>query len=124
MMPHIYTRNSEKALRQSLRAEMPNAESVLWSKLRKRQLLGYEFRRQYSVGTFVVDFYCTELRLAIEVDGDSHYQNGAHSRDREREAFIKSLGIDFLRFRNIEVFEQLNEVLEAKKAEGRTKTPL
>ena len=112
-MPHIYTCNSEKALRQSLRAEMPSAESVLWSKLRRRQLLGYKFRRQYSVGTYVVDFYRAELRLAIEVDGDSHYQSGALERDKEREAFIKSFGIDLLRFRNVEVFEQLNEVLDA-----------
>ena len=112
-MAHVYTRASEKALRQSLRAEMPCAESVLWSKLRRRQLLGYKFRRQYSVRTYVVDFYCAELRLAIEVDGDSHFHAGAQSRDREREAFIQSFGIDFLRFRNIEVFEQLSDVLDA-----------
>ena len=111
-MPHIYTRNSEKALRRSLRSEMPSAESVLWSKLRRRQL-GYKFRRQYSVGPYVVDFYCPEFRLAIEVDGDSHFQNGAQARDNDREAFIKSFGIDVLRFRNVEVFEQLNDVLEA-----------
>jgi very-short-patch-repair endonuclease len=112
-VPHIYTRNSEKRLRQSLRAEMPSAESVLWSKLRRRQMLGYRFRRQYSVGTYVVDFYCAELRLAIEVDGDSHYQGGAPARDQDREEFIKSFGIDFLRFRNVEVFEQLSDVLDA-----------
>ena len=112
-MPQNYTRNSEKALRRSLRAEIPNAEPVLWSKLRRRQMLGYKFRRQYSVGTYVVDFYCAELRLAIEVDGDSHFQAGVQPRDREREAFIKSFGIDFLRFRNVEVFEQLSEVLDA-----------
>jgi len=112
-VPHIYTRNTEKELRQSLRAEMPSAESVLWSKLRRRQLLGCKFRRQYSVGTYVVDFYCAELRLAIELDGDSHYESGAQARDKERERFIKSFGIDFLRFRNVEVFEQLNEVLDS-----------
>jgi very-short-patch-repair endonuclease len=112
-VPHIYTRNSEKELRQSLRAEMPSAASVLWSKLRRRQLLGYKFRRQYSVGAYVVDFYCAELRLAIEVDGDSHFENGSQVRDKDREAFIKSFGIDFLRFRNVEVFEQLNDVLDA-----------
>ena len=124
-MPHIYTRNSEKRLRRSLRAEMPSAESVLWSKLRRRQLLGYKFCRQYSVGTYVVDFYCAELRLAIELDGDSHFQTGAQSRDREREAFIKSFGIDFLRFRNVEVFEQMNDVLDAiaRKALEHPKPP-
>jgi very-short-patch-repair endonuclease len=92
---------------------MPSAESVLWSKLRRRQLLGYKFRRQYSVGTYVVDFYCAELRLAIEVDGDSHYKDGTLARDQAREAFIRSFGIDFLRFRNVEVFEQLSDVLDA-----------
>jgi len=76
-------------------------------------LLGYKFRRQYSVGAYVVDFYCAELRLAIELDGDSHFQTGAQVRDKEREAFIKSFGIDFLRFRNVEVFEQLKYVLDA-----------
>lgn len=111
-MPHIYTRTSEKALRQSLRAEMPSAESVLWSKLRRRQLLGYKFRRQYSVA-YVVDFYCAELRLAIELGGDTHFQGRAQARDKERERFIKSFGIDFLRFRNVEVFEQLNDVLDS-----------
>jgi very-short-patch-repair endonuclease len=110
---HVYTRNSEKALRRSLRGEIPSAESVLWSKLRRRQLLGYKFRRQYSVGPYVVDFYCAEARLAIEVDGDSHFQLGAQTRDQDRERLIKSFGIDFLRFRSIEVFEQLTEVLEA-----------
>jgi very-short-patch-repair endonuclease len=92
---------------------MPSAESLLWSKLRRRQLLGYKFRRQYSVGTYVVDFYCAELRLAIEVDGDSHFQGGAQAKDKGRESFIKSFGIDFLRFRNVEVFEQLDDVLNA-----------
>jgi very-short-patch-repair endonuclease len=92
---------------------MPDAETVLWSKLRRRQMMGYKFRRQYSVGAYVVDFYCVELRLAIEVDGDSHFRFGARSRDERRQEFIKSFGIDFLRFRNVEVFEQLNDVLEA-----------
>src|SRR5215510_10744821 len=113
LLTHLYTRTSEKQVRRSLRSEMPSAESLLWSKLRRRQLLGYKFRRQYSVGAYVIDFYCTELRLAIEVDGDSHFQNGSQARDKDREAFIKSFDIDFLRFRNVEVFEQLDDVLNA-----------
>ncbi len=55
---------------------MPEAEVILWSKLQSRQVDGLKFRRQYSVGRFVVDFYCSELKLAIEVDGDSHFQGG------------------------------------------------
>jgi very-short-patch-repair endonuclease len=112
-MARVYNRISEKKTRQRLRREMPSAEEVLWAKLRRRQLLGYKFRRQYSVGTHVVDFYCPTARLAIEVDGDSHFQKGSAARDRARQTVIESFGIRFLRFRNVEVFEQLDAVLGA-----------
>jgi very-short-patch-repair endonuclease len=56
---------------------MPLAEIILWSRSKGRQLGGYKFRRQYSVEYFMIDFYCPELKLAIEVDGDSHYTEGA-----------------------------------------------
>jgi very-short-patch-repair endonuclease len=90
---------------------MPRAEEILWSKL--RQMLGYKFRRQYSIEAFVVDFYCPTLRLAIEVDGDSHFRTGSHAQDGTRQATIESFGIHFLRFRNVEVFEHLKVVLAA-----------
>jgi very-short-patch-repair endonuclease len=70
-----------------------------------------KFRRQYSVGAFVIDFYCPELKLAIEVDGDSHFQQGAEKRDADRETFIKQYGIKFLRFTNSDVRENLYGVL-------------
>jgi very-short-patch-repair endonuclease len=63
---------------------MPPAEVILWQRLRNRQVEGYKFRRQYSIGRFVVDFYCPEKRLAIEVDGESHFVEEADLRDRER----------------------------------------
>lgn len=90
---------------------MPEAEVILWSKLQRRQVDGLKFRRQYSVGKFIVDFYCTELKLVIEVDGDSHFQLGAEKRDAEREVFIKQYGIKFLRFTNSDVKENLYGVL-------------
>jgi len=76
-------------------------------------MLGYKFRRQFSVQTYVVDFYCAPARLAIEIDGDSHFQKGSPARDDARQAAIESFGIDFLRFRNVEVFEHLEVVLGA-----------
>ncbi|PYV89114.1 MAG: hypothetical protein DMG05_14295 [Acidobacteria bacterium] len=106
-MARIYNRTTEKPRRQLLRREMPRAEKILWSKLRGRQMLGYKFRRQFSVQTYVVDFYCAPARLAIEIDGDSHFQKGSPARDDARQAAIESFGIDFLRFRNVEVFEHL-----------------
>ena len=112
-MVRVYNRTSEKARRQLLRRETPGAEEILWSKLRRRQMLGYKFRRQYSVENFVVDFYCPRARLRIEIDGDSHFQMGSMARDQSRQTAIESFGIEFLRFRNVEVIEHLEVVLAA-----------
>ena len=100
-------------MRQALRQSLPPAELILWSKLRSRQICDQKFRRQFSVGLYVVDFYCPDLKLAIEVDGDSHFQAGEQRRDRKRQAYIESIGIRFLRSRNNEVRETLRGVLEA-----------
>ena len=90
---------------------MPLAEVILWSRLKSRQLQGYKFRRQYSLKHFVIDFYSTELRLAIEVDGDSHYVQDAPLADIERQNQIKVFDIQFLRFTNQDIYENLEGVL-------------
>jgi very-short-patch-repair endonuclease len=90
---------------------MPKAEIVLWSRLKSNALDGYKFRRQYSVGKFVIDFYCPRLKLAIEVDGDSHFSDESEPYDKARRDFIESFGISFLRFTNNEIYENLGEVL-------------
>jgi very-short-patch-repair endonuclease len=91
---------------------MIKAEAIVWQKLRCKQLENCKFRNQYSVDRFVLDFYSPELKLAIEIDGDSHFQEGAAQYDEERQIFIESTGIIFLRFTNNEVYENLNGVLE------------
>ena len=90
---------------------MPPAEVILWSKLRSKGLNGCKFRRQYSIGSYIVDFYCPQIKLVIEVDGDSHFVDGADSYDRNRQAIIESLGISFLRFTNRDVYERLEGVI-------------
>ncbi len=90
---------------------MPPAEIILWSMLKGRQLEGYKFRRQYSVEHFVIDFYCPELKLAVEVDGDSHYTEDANLSDIQRQIQIKAFSIEFLRFTNREIYENLEGVL-------------
>ena len=90
---------------------MPKAEIILWSKLRRKQLQDERFRRQYSIGSYVVDFYCPSLKLAIEVDGDSHTDASMY-HDQERQEFIESYGIRFLRFTNDDVCENLEWVLD------------
>jgi very-short-patch-repair endonuclease len=111
-MPRIFNKSSETSKRRTLRASAPNAELVVWSHLRKKGVQGYRFRRQYSIGPYVVDFYCPALKLAVEIDGASHFREGAQAEDRRRQSFIESLGIRFLRFTNDEVFNNLEQVLE------------
>lgn len=122
-MTEYFNRRDEKALRRRLRNDMPPAELLLWSKLRSKQLLGRRFRRQSSVGPYCRDFYCPEIRLANELDGDSHFTNVAKQRDHARQEWIESFGIRFVRFTNADVYENLDGVLEviAKAIEN---TPL
>ena len=81
-MNEYFNQDSEKEKRQRLRNTMPDAEVILWSRLKGRQILGCKFRRQHSVGPFVMDFYSPEIRLAIELDGDSHYREGRGNTTR------------------------------------------
>ena len=91
---------------------MTKAEALIWQKLRCKQIENCKFRNQYSVEQFVLDFYSPEIKLAIEIDGESHFQEGAAHYDNERQIFIESAGIKFLRFTNNQVYENLNGVLE------------
>ncbi len=111
-MTRIYNRSTEKDLRRKLRREMPRAEVLLWTRLRNRQLLGLKFRRQYSVESYSIDFYCAELKLAIELDGDSHGTPEAIEYDKIRQTLIEQYGIQFLRFWNVEVYQNLEGVLD------------
>jgi len=103
----LFNKTSVKSKRQRLRNEPSQAEQFLWVELRNRRLGGWKFRRQYGVGPYVLDFYCPGAHLAIEVDGDSHFRVGVQSYDRQRQAFIESLGIRGVRMTNAEVTEDL-----------------
>ena len=99
---------------------MPKPEVLLWSRLKGKQVLGLRFRRQYSVGPYSLDFYCPAVRLAVEIDGDSHWIGGAVEYDRSRQDFVESFGIRFLRFPNSEIYEDLDgavQVVEGKAKE-------
>jgi very-short-patch-repair endonuclease len=100
-------------MRQRLRRNMPKAETLLWARLRGRKVLGYKFRRQFSVGPYSIDFYCPELKLAIEVDGESHLTEQAIASDQERQDYIEAFEIRFLRFTNAQVYKSQNDVVES-----------
>jgi very-short-patch-repair endonuclease len=98
-----------------LRQEATVAEQILWEALRGRRCNGLKFRRQHAVGTFILDFWCPEHRLAVEVDGTIHELPEVTERDRDRQAWIQCHGILVLRVKNDEVESCLESVLERIK---------
>jgi adenine-specific DNA-methyltransferase len=95
-----------------LRRTATDAEALLWSVLRARQLAGFKFRRQHQLGPFILDFFCAEQSLAIELDGDQHALPENVVRDAARSRFLVERGLTVLRFGNREVLGQLEAVLE------------
>ena len=89
---------------------MTESEELVWERIRKKQLQGMRFRRQVSIGGYVVDFYCPRLRLAIEIDGSSHDRLENREYDALREETLTELGVHVLRFRNEQVVGELDLV--------------
>lgn len=111
-MTRVFNKTADKDKRRELRNHMTPAEERLWLMLRGKQFLDTKWRRQYSVGPYVVDFYCAAAKLAIELDGDSHFGGGAEQRDAKRQAYLESFGIRVIRFVNQDVYQNLPRVLE------------
>ncbi len=112
-MTRHFNKTEQKGKRKLLRKNMPSAEIILWSRLKSRQMLGYKFRRQYSVDHYILDFYCPELKLAVEIDGESHFNaHGRKENDLKRQRFIESFGIQFVRYTNNEIVENIAGVLQ------------
>ncbi len=109
---HIHNRNHLKKLRRELRANLTLSEARLWKALQKSRLEGRKFRRQHSIGEFIVDFYCPKERLVIEIDGDHHFTASGEIADTERDQYLKNLNIRVLRFSNEIVYRQFDVVTE------------
>ncbi|HEY9667053.1 MAG TPA: DUF559 domain-containing protein [Coleofasciculaceae cyanobacterium] len=92
-MTKLFNKTSEKLKRRQLRTNMTKAEVIVWQELRCKQLENCKFCNQYSVDQFVLDFYSPEIKLAIGIDGESHFQEEAIQYDEERQIFIESAGI-------------------------------
>ena len=101
-----------KARRRELRNNPTAAETVLWRHLQGRQVLGKKFRRQYSVGRYIVDFFCVECDIAVELDGAPHFRELKTDYEGERTALLEELGIELVRFENRMVHENIEAVLE------------
>ena len=103
--------------RRELRSQLTPEESYLWAHLQHRKLAGRKFRRQHSVGPYILDFYCPAEKLAVELDGSSHDHEAAQGHDEQRTRFLTRLGIRTLRFQNQEVRKNLEGVLMAIERE-------
>lgn len=96
-----------------LRQQQTSAEEALWELLRDRQLADLKFRRQHQIGDYIVDFFCAEHRLVVELDGAPHETSKRPKHDEKRDKYLKSLGHIVLRFENKEVFEDTTNLLQA-----------
>jgi very-short-patch-repair endonuclease len=112
-----------KEIRRHLRHSLTPAEATLWKALQGSKLAGKKFRRQHSIGKYVVDFYCPECKLAVELDGEKHFNSMASEYDLRRTEFLSRYSIRVLRFENRAVFEHPDGVLEAIRKHLTMTTP-
>lgn len=101
--------------RKALRKYGTPAEATLWKHLKNRQLAGRKFRRQFSIDNHILDFYCVEEMVNVELDGAGHYTTGGQMSDFDRDAYLESLGVKVLRFENKLIFDAIDSVLEEIK---------
>jgi very-short-patch-repair endonuclease len=103
--PHL------KKLARTLRNHSTLSEVLLWNQLKNKKMLGYDFHRQKPIDEFIIDFFSPELMLAIEIDGDSHWQK--YDTDKNRQGRLEALGIGFLRFHDSMIKHDMLNVLRS-----------
>jgi very-short-patch-repair endonuclease len=110
LMRSIHNLENRKTIRRKLRKSATLHEIILWSRIRRNQL-GYKFRRQHSIGKYIVDFYCPEKKLIIELDGGQHAEK-QKDYDKQRDEYLKNLGFIIFRFWDSDINSNLEGVLQ------------
>ena len=100
-----------KQRRRRLRRNQTDSERALWAKVRNKQFFGIKFFRQYGIGPYIIDFYCPTVKLAVELDGGHHSQSDNREYDAARSEYLKTQGIDVMRFWDNEVLLDIQSVL-------------
>jgi len=120
-MTKHYNKTELQERRRQLRNKMTFCEQIVWKHLRKKQL-EVRFLRQYSIDNYIIDFYCPELKLAVEIDGSIHDENEQMEYDKNRQEYLENFGVEFIRIKNEEllgngkmVFEKIEIAIERKK---------
>ena len=122
---NLFNRKGLKSFRSFLRNKATSAEAALWDILKSKQLDGRKFRRQYSIGSYIVDFCCPSEKLIIELDGDPHGEYHKIQKDENRDKYLESLGFTVLRFENRFVFQEPEYLKgEIRKIFNKIKEPI
>jgi len=111
-MSKIHNLKRLEKFRKKLRKSLTPAEAVLWNAIKNKQLEGRKFRRQHSIGNYIVDFYCPSEKLVIELDGAGHFTYEGSQKDEKRDNYLNSLGIKVIRFENRDLKNNLDAVLK------------
>ena len=106
----LKTKVEMRERRRELRNNATPEEKLLWEYLRKEKL-GVKFRRQHSIGFYVVDFYCPKMKLVVELDGKYHEEENNVEYDKIRTEFFNKFGIKVIRFKNVDVNNNIEDVL-------------
>ncbi len=108
----LHNRKYLETFRKELRNKGASAEAFLWKYLSKSQREGRKFRRQHSIGNYIVDFYCPKEKLIVELDGEIHHKPEVQGKDQKRTDYLENLGFTVIRFENKMVFDNLKSVLK------------
>ena len=112
-MKKLLSYNKElKEYSRSLRKNMTDAERLIWSRIRRKQLKDCQFYRQKIIGNYIADFYCPKAKLVVEIDGSQHYSSTGKQKDEVRDDYMIQHGLKVLRFSDGEVFNDLDAVVE------------
>lgn len=101
-----------KTLSRNLRSDLTDSERKLWSRLRRKQILGVPFYRQKPIGEYIVDFYAPKAKLVVEVDGSQHLEDEQMQRDKRRDEYLREQGLEVLRFYSNDIFRNIEGVME------------
>lgn len=108
----LYNNKILRDRRRDLRNNQTEEEKIIWAKLKNSQFKGLKFVRQYSVGPYILDFYCPTLRLAIELDGNQHKDKENQLYDKDRNEYLETIDIKTIRFWNHDITKNISGVLE------------
>ncbi|OGH93816.1 MAG: hypothetical protein A2538_03005 [Candidatus Magasanikbacteria bacterium RIFOXYD2_FULL_41_14] len=111
-MAKVFNKKEQIPIRKRLRNNITKSEMILWKYLKGSQMNGWKFRRQQGIGNYIVDFYCPDLKIVVEVDGLTHSEEVVFEKDEVRQEYLENLGLKVVRYNSQDIFYKINDVLE------------